>query len=67
MICIIGICIKCPAVINNNNYALFERKNLEIALIALYASVDIKPFFEKGGNKLKLSFCIEFNETIIHV
>ena len=40
--------MKYPNVINSNNYVLFERKNLNIALAVLYVSVDIKPFIEKG-------------------
>ena len=40
--------IKYATVINNNNYTLFEQKNLEIALVELYAAVDVKVFLEEG-------------------
>ena len=34
-------------VVNSNSYTLIERKTLQIALIVLYASVDIKPCNKK--------------------
>ena len=34
--------IKYPTVIANNNYALFQRKYLQIALVVLYVGVDVK-------------------------
>ena len=46
--------IKYPTLIVNSNYTLFESKNLEIPLVVLYVSVDIKPFIEKGG----VSVCV---------
>ena len=35
--------IKYLAVINNNNYTLFEIKNLEIAVIVLYVAINTAP------------------------
>ena len=43
-ICIIGM-VK-------NTQSLFEKANLEIALVVLNVSVDIKPFIEKGEVKV---------------
>ena len=62
--------IKYPTVINNNNYALFERKNLEIVLVVLYVSVDIKPFIVESEVKvivyksIKQSWMPKYYDTI---
>lgn len=45
--------IKYPTVISNNNYAIFEKEILEIALVVLYVSAGIKVFIEKGEVKLR--------------
>ena len=43
--------MKYATVLNIDNYALFERKNPEIAIVMPYVNVDIKPFIEKGAVK----------------
>lgn len=37
----------------NNNDTSFERKPLEMALVVLYVSVDIKPFIGKSEVKVR--------------
>ena len=59
--------IKHPTVTPNNNYALFERKNLKVALIMLHVSVDIKPFIEEGEVKARVYIYIYINQTIVSV
>lgn len=44
--------LKYPTVINNNHYALFERKNLGIALVVLYVTPGIKAFIERDEVKV---------------
>ena len=45
-------CIKHQNLINENDYTLLERKNLEITLVVLFVNVAVKPFIEKDEIKI---------------
>ena len=46
--------IKYSTVIHNDNYVLFERKNLEGALVALHVSVDFNPLIVNDEVKVHI-------------